>query len=482
MAIEVRKEAAAPNLLAPLLVGLAAGALWIGMQGSSLEKPLFLVLVAQVALFLLLLKRPVWAVASLVVGQLTSSDYMLNVGSTAISARLLWAVLVFALFIPLLAQRGITLGRGAKRILLPALVFFTLATLSNWVNTDIAYTIKYLRQAITSLVILLVVPVVIFDRKDIKILASVTLLTAFASAVVAVMQHYSFRGLPVYTLYPGAFAQGRSLGLTESPIHLNYDLPLVLLLMLGVYLIGGLGRRGKMMLALIALVMAAATYFTYTRSAVLALGIGALSIALLLKGRLRLELLLLLILLGGIFWYYADLRGNRYSLLFEGDTGSAASRVVLWQAGVAMARDNPLLGVGYDQFIEQSGAYASAVSATYLEMGGSLGKQQIHNDFLRVLVSFGLPALLAFLALLLGTFLNYLEAFRRARDNLIRGLSLGAIGALAAYTVNAATHNLMDSVFLLWILAGLSIAIVRLAGGQKSGVALEGRALRRDGS
>jgi len=42
-------------------------------------------------------------------------------------------------------------------------------------------------------------------------------------------------------------------------------------------------------------------------------------------------------------------------------------------------------------------------------------------------------------------------------------MALGGLAAMAAYIVNAATHNVMDSVPLLWIMGGFSCAMVKLA-------------------
>jgi hypothetical protein len=45
----------------------------------------------------------------------------------------------------------------------------------------------------------------------------------------------------------------------------------------------------------------------------------------------------------------------------------------------------------------------------------------------------------------------------------MKGLALGLAGALLVYVVNAALHNIMDSVFTLWILGGLSIVLAQIS-------------------
>ncbi|OGO22182.1 MAG: hypothetical protein A2144_14840 [Chloroflexi bacterium RBG_16_50_9] len=87
-----------------------------------------------------------------------------------------------------------------------------------------------------------------------------------------------------------------------------------------------------------------------------------------------------------------------------------------------------------------------------------LGIEQPHNDFIRIWTSFGTPALIAFIWLFICIFLNFYESYRKSSGVFIKAVSLGCFAALAAYIVNAATHNVMGSVFYLWILGGFSIA------------------------
>jgi O-antigen ligase len=207
--------------------------------------------------------------------------------------------------------------------------------------------------------------------------------------------------------------------------------------------------------------MGLALYFAYTRSGIIALGIGTFAIILLLKGRLRIVMLLVALLVTVSFLFYADARDTRYSQGFIDDQ-SAAGRLVLWQAGANIALDNPVLGIGYWEFEETSLEYASEIDPLYMETQGAgsvLGYLEVHNDFLRIWLSFGTPALLAFLCLFVNIFRNFLNSYRHASSLFLKGLALGGIGALAAYAVSASTHNVMDSVFLLWILGGISIAI-----------------------
>ncbi len=435
----------------------------------KLPGPLSLVLAAQIVLFLLLFHRPVWAMAALIVGQLTSSGYMFAFATgTQISIRFLWTVLAVSLLVPILKQKGgIELGIRGRRILIPAIIFFALATIANAVNTDLSYTLKYLRLIATALVILIFLPAVVKNERDLKLLALVALVTASISSIVAVMQHYGFKGLPVYTLYGGATWAGRTSGLAESPVHLGYDLPIILMPMVALYFLRGVKPRMRKILLLLTLIMLAALYFTYTRSGMVALAPSLLLIILLMKGKAKKELFLIALILGAASLYYAESQGNRYSKGF-GEDQSATGRLVLWQTGAEIAMNYPLLGIGADRFQEISVEYKSGIDRSLQGVAGVLGTQAPHNDFIRVWLSFGTPALIAFLMLFAGIFRNFLDAYRRSSRRFVKGFALGCCAALATYVVSAATHNVMDSVFFLWILAGLSVALLRLAEAQKA--------------
>jgi putative inorganic carbon (HCO3(-)) transporter len=426
---------------------------------------LSLILATQMVLFVLLFRRPVWAMAALLVGQFTASGYMLPVaGGTIMSVRFLWTIMAILLLIPLLKLRGgIKLGSKSRNILIPTIIFFVLATVANIVSLDMSSTLQYLRTGITALAIVFFLPALVKNEKDLKLLTVAIFITCFISAVAAVMQHYQFLGLPAYTLYGGMVHKNRTPGLAEGAVHLSYILPMIILPMLAMILLKGVSRNMRIILPVLALVILAALYFTYTRSGMYALAPGILVMIILLKGTMRKNLLLIFLILGAMFLLYINITGNRYSQGFS-DEQSAAGRLVLWQAGVKIALAHPVFGIGQGQFMIISEGYSSEVAGSAAASASVfLGTQQNHNDFIRVWDSFGTPALLVFLWIFFNTFRNLLSAYRRLPTPFLKALALGCIGAQMAYVVSAFTHNVMDSVPLFWILAGFSLALVKLA-------------------
>ncbi len=447
------------------LAAILATALLAGMAASSLRPAMFMVLAAQGVMFLLFIRRPVWLLASLIVGQLTAAGYMVGVGGTQVTTRLLWTVAVPLLLVPFLARFGLDLGPRAKRVVLPPIAFFALTVLANAIYTDMDYTFKYFRQTAFFLTVLLLTPMLVREERDAKLLALVTLAVGTVSGFLAILQHYSFRGAPVITILPDIIVNSRVPGLSEGAVQLSYYLPTILLPVIAIYFLQGVRGKMRWFLAFSTLVMGLGLYWTWTRSAPVALGAGGLAMGLFFAGRLRREFLLALLIIGGGFWWYTDMKGNRYDRGFTEDA-SGASRLVLWQAGIKIAMDNPVLGTGHRDFEVVSLEYSSSINPYYLELqdaGEALGVAKVHNDFLNVWLSFGTPAFLLFLFLLGAVFWNFIEAFRRAGSPFLKALSLGCAGALVAYAATSFIHNVMDSSAQLFILAGLSLALTRLA-------------------
>jgi len=445
---------------------------WFLAAQFNFNGPLSVVLAGQVVCYVLMFRRPVWAFAALIVGQLTAAGFSIGLSETSIlTIRFLWTVLTLVLLIPVIRRYGaIKLGPRARRIIMPAIIFFLWAIVANVVNTNMATTLQYARTAATALVILFLLPAAIRNEKDVRIVVVVALVAGAASALVAVMQHYSNLGLPSWEIYEGVFHQGRTTGLSETPIQLAYNLPIVVAPLIAIYFIRATSPRVRKYLLLIILIMIMGIFFTYTRSGMYSLAPAFLIMILLLKGKPKKELFLITLLLAVSFFWYSDMKGNRYSKGFTTER-SAAGRLVLWEAGVKIALDNPVFGIGSDKFLGEASGYKEAVSAANLERlgaGAALGTEKPHNDFIRVWLSYGTVAFIAFIVALIGIFRNFLEVYRRAQNKFIKGLAIGCLGALGSYIVNAATHNFMDSAYLLWILAGLSIGMTKLVMSRKA--------------
>lgn len=444
----------------------------IPLFGTSVEGVQRLLLLAQAIFFFLGMRRPVWILAALLISELTIANYMYEFGSLLVSNRLIITLASIPVVLPYVMRRP-DLGPRTRSMVIAAFGFFLVATFANMVAADGAYVLKFARYLATGLIALVLVPAVVYSRDDLRDLALVGLVAGAVSALVAVLQHYSqFTGAPLYQAIPhpgmvnASFEsfEGRSLGLTESPIHLTNALLFVGMPLLGVILLGSMQPRIRLLLTVILLLTAAALFFTFTRSWTFSAGAALLPVALLYRGRYWREFVLLALLAVGAFWYWSDSQANRYTQGVGSDS-SAATRPVLWEAALDIALDHPYLGVGHNEFLKLSPEYASRIEQSLLERhdaGTALGRYEPHNDFLNVWLSFGSGALVLYLAMMFMSGKNYVDAFLQTGDPFLKGLSLGGLGALFAFAVNSSFHNLFDSTLTVWLLAGLSLALTKI--------------------
>jgi O-antigen ligase len=431
-----------------------------------------ILLLIQGSFLILGIRRPVWILAALMVSELTIANYMWEFGGSRISNRLILTLASIPLVMPHVVQRP-DLGPRTRSMAIVAVVFVLLATVADLAAGDAASVLKFTRYLITGLIALLLAPAAVNSRDDVRDLSLAVLVVSATSALVAVLQHYSqFTDAPLYQaiphpgLGPDTFDTwgGRAVGLAENPIYVTGTLLFSAMFLLGVILLGNLNPRVRLLFTAILLMTVAALFFSYTRSWVYAAAVGLFAILMLYRGRYSRELLLLMILVGGAFFYWSDFQNNRYTQTASTDS-SAATRPVLWDAGLQIALDHPILGVGHGRFKEISPQYASRIDRSLLERqeaGTALGTFEPHNDFLNIWLSWGTGAILLYLGLLAMTVKNYLEVFLRTDEPLLKGLALGGIGAVFALAGNSFFHNLFDSTLTMWLLAGLSLALTKV--------------------
>ena len=455
---EVPWYALAPLLLIPV----------IGGSPGALNNILFAV---EVLLLAAGTRRAVWIPAALIVSEMTSSNYMHEIGGLEMSNRLLLSFLAFLVVMPYLTRRIEVGTRGALTIGL-ACAFLVLTTFVNMVLVDYGATLEFLRFIATGIFLMVLIPIAIRDKDDVLDLGKVLLVIAGVAALVAIFQNASGSlGTPLYEVIPHAGAGGdlaswdnRALALSENPILASNVQMVVALFALGVVLLAPISPQTKRLVMLLILLMAAASYLTFTRSWVLSAGVALVVLATFYRGKYWREFLVAVVVGASAFWYVSDVQQSRYSQT-AADDGSAAARPVLWELSLNIATENPWFGIGYDQFREVSPQYTSTVSQTALERQNAaevIGKENPHNDVLNVWVSWGFLALMIYVALGIAVGLNFIYVYRNAADQVIRGLAMGGLAAIVAYETNSLFHNFIETSLVFWIIAGFSLVLPKV--------------------
>lgn len=206
-----------------------------------------------------------------------------------------------------------------------------------------------------------------------------------------------------------------------------------------------------------------------SRSAWLALG-AALAVLVILRWRRG----WLVVLGGGLaLALLALLAGPQplvEALVSSPTLGGLEGRLEVWSRAVYMIQDFPFTGIGMGAFTE----VADRLYPFFLYAPGTA--EHAHNLFLQVAVDLGIPGLVAWLAILLGSlaaaFLTW-RASRHADQAGLAGMGAGLLAAQAALVV----HGLSDAVvwgmvrpaplvWLVWGLAAASLNFVRIREGE----------------
>jgi O-antigen ligase len=142
--------------------------------------------------------------------------------------------------------------------------------------------------------------------------------------------------------------------------------------------------------------------------------------------------------------------------LFGDDKGSAASRIPLMYLAFRIFADNPVLGVGANNFSVAMGPYLTSEFRH-----GFL--YAVHNKYLLVLCETGIGGLAAFLAFLFA-------ALRRGwhcwnfRDSFLSPLALGFLVGIAGHIVhmNVDIFRGRPMQQMIWLVAALLVAMHRM--------------------
>ena len=183
----------------------------------------------------------------------------------------------------------------------------------------------------------------------------------------------------------------------------------------------------------------------------LTFGLGAVVLIYFIShGRRRLARLSWLVLISGIFLIALSFLniGPIASIIYK---GSMAARVFYWKTALKIMVDNPLTGIGLDQFGDWLRKYRSTE-----EVATNLTADSAHNIYLDVGVGGGIPLLMLFLLI---TCLGVLSIIRVVkRGNQIPADYFGLVGGWVAFQAQSLISiNQIGIAIWGWIFIGLLI-------------------------
>ncbi len=193
---------------------------------------------------------------------------------------------------------------------------------------------------------------------------------------------------------------------------------------------------------------------------------GAVLLLLVLRDR-RFFLVVVAAMAGAAFYVHQVGTAFVADLLLQSSTiPGAAGRIEIWQRAIYMLQDFSFTGVGLGTF----GRVAALLYPFFLISPASVVPHP-HNIYLQAGVDFGIPGLVAFVALLAGFLLLQIEVLGNKTNLFARALAAGFLGSMTVYM----THGMVDSItnfikasLVLWSILALGVAVWALARDARS--------------
>jgi putative inorganic carbon (HCO3(-)) transporter len=170
--------------------------------------------------------------------------------------------------------------------------------------------------------------------------------------------------------------------------------------------------------------------------------------------------LLFFVLVGGALLFSPTIRSRAVSIF---DFHANETRLNLWQTSWKMIQARPVTGFGEDNF------------TLYFDQYKVPGYYDVachpHNDYLNVLVSAGVPGLIAFLALWFFSIQAGYRAWRRSTDPFARGLAFGGTLTIIGFLVGSffqTYYVTFANCFDWWFATGFVFAVYHLSSKDDS--------------
>ncbi|MEK6732752.1 MAG: O-antigen ligase family protein [Candidatus Omnitrophota bacterium] len=207
--------------------------------------------------------------------------------------------------------------------------------------------------------------------------------------------------------------------------------------------------EGKAPLLLFAFFIAIALFNTFSRAAYLSI-VGSFCIIAFFQERKFFLIILLLIIFSPIYMQSAVL--ERITLTIQNSSlgivldPSAAIRLVIWEKGLKIFLDNPILGQGY--WITRWLLHTEA-----------------HSQYMAILIEMGVIGFSIFCWLVVRMFTNAVDLMKKANTVFLKSLSLGYIAGFTSILVTCFFSESLESFRMigpLWFITGLISSANRL--------------------
>ncbi len=313
-----------------------------------------------------------------------------------------------------------------------------------------------LKQWLTPMLIYYLVRMVVSDRRVIKTMAVIIMITVSVVALMAV-KDYQLEGQ-----FASSLEKARIGGIAEQPNMLGSFFANYGLLMLGVLSVFT-HRPGAWWLMVPLMILTRGIQVTFSRGAYLALALGAMTIFFFRNKMLWIMGMVLAVVVAVTPALQPGSVRERMNATMQGETTSfygpsdsaehlepsARNRIYAWRGAMRMIQDEPFLGIGYGFFARKAPEYAPELKGAWIDA---------HNEYLLIAAEMGLPMLAIFLLILWTASSETYWVWKNSSDPMIRAIALGFLGGLTALTAGNMFGSRMQAQEIsgyFWVLAAL---------------------------
>ncbi|MBI5206791.1 MAG: O-antigen ligase family protein [Candidatus Firestonebacteria bacterium] len=286
------------------------------------------------------------------------------------------------------------------------------------------------------LIIVFFITVNLVKKEDLKLLVNLLILASTIFALIGIYQYIEINKgfINIHSI--------RIQGLLGSIFDFAWFLVYVILLSISVLWQMEQNIYENLFLLFAILIMSIALVFTYTRGAWLGLISGILLISFIKDKRIILPVIFLIVLIAYINPSFIE----RVKTIPDLKMSSNNIRLEIWDKGIKIIKDNPILGVGmgnYSLAADKNGKYPV--------------HDHSHNNYIQQGVNAGIPGLAAFFWMI-WCLLN--EGYKYIKENINNNISIGCFAGLVSFLVSGfVDYSLKNdiSITLFWFLMGLMV-------------------------
>jgi putative inorganic carbon (hco3(-)) transporter len=387
-------------------------------------------------------------------------------GGLSISVTMVSLVVLYALWL------GELLGRMKRQsrpqvwtsTTLSLTAFLAFTTLSMMVARDVTLSLYELFLLSQMFLLYIYVVATVHTRQDVLFIATMLLIGLVLESLVMIGLRFVGHSITVAGILARIDGGTRVGGTLGSPNVAASYLSLFLTLAMSV-LLTRLGQSYKLLAMLAFGLGGVALIFTLSRGGWIAFVLAIAILCLLAWRRGWLSLEVPLVAVFGVLLLSLLFQDAILIRIFGDDEGSAHSRLPLMKLAFKIIEDNPVLGVGANNFAIAINQYVTP------EFGGEW-ISVVHNKYLLIWAEIGLGGLVAFLLFLATTIRLGWQCWKfndRMLSPLALGLTAGIVGQMGHMFVEL--FNSRPQVQSLWFIAGFITAMSNLGSmtANKSG-------------